>query len=330
LLDKLSQLWRRLLFYFRGNQFDRELEEEMRFHLEMKAEENLAGGASPEEARYAAQRQFGNQTLLQEVSRDMWAIRFIETLFQDLRYGTRMLLKRKGFTAVAALSLALGIGANTAIFSLIDAVLLKTLSVEQPEQLYFISSVGVRSDGNAPPYPCYERFRDGARSFIGLAAFSTINPKLKIDGQLEEVRGQRVSGNYFSLLGVSALLGRTLTPALALDMARIAASNTAAIDLSTNVDRQPNPWMNLVEMTGSITLTMQRLQYVRVDLSNGLACYMNYQRRRIYVLAHPLWTSSHPAYTDAVLEIQQRFPGYTLDGQMLNPFRLLRRPADYV
>src|SRR6266511_1498196 len=254
----------------------------------------------------------------------------MQTLWQDLRYGARMMWKHPGFTAVTVLTLALGIGANTAIFSLIDAVLLKTLSVERPEQLYYISSGGLRRDGIAPTYPCYELLRDGNRSFIGLAAFSTINPKLKIDGQLEEVRGQRVSGNYFSLLGVSALLGRTLTPALALDMARIAASNTAAIDLSTNVDRQPNPWMNLVEMTGSITLTMQRLQYVRVDLINCLACYMNYQRQRIYVLAHPLWTYSHPAYTDTVLEIQQRFPGYTLDGQMLNPFRLLRRPADYV
>src|SRR6266540_3273341 len=137
----------------------------------------------------------------------------MQTLWQDLRYGARMMWKHPGFTAVAVLTLALGIGANTAIFSLIDAVLLKTLSVERPEQLYFISSGGLRSDGNAPPYPCYELFRDGNRSFIGLAAFSPINPKLKIDGQLEEVRGQRVSGNYFSLLGVPALLGRTLTPA---------------------------------------------------------------------------------------------------------------------
>jgi predicted permease len=213
MMDKLSQLWRRLFFYLRGDRFDRELEEEMRFHLEMKAEENLTAGISPEESQYAAQRQFGNQTLLWEESRDMWAVRSIETLFQDLRYGARMLLKNKGFTVVTILSLALGIGANTAIFSLIDAVLLKALSIERPEQLYFISSAGVRSDGNAPPYPCYERFRDGNRSFIGLAAFSTINPKLKIDGQLEEVRGQHVSGNYFSLLGVPALLGRTLTPA---------------------------------------------------------------------------------------------------------------------
>src|SRR5262249_61230927 len=111
-MDKLSQLWRRLLYYARRDRFDRELEEEMRLHLEMKAEENLAAGISPEEACYAAQRQFGNQTLLQEVSREMWGVRFIETLFQDLRYGMRMLFKRKGFTAGATRSLAAGIGAK--------------------------------------------------------------------------------------------------------------------------------------------------------------------------------------------------------------------------
>jgi len=140
--------------------------------------------------------------------------RLEDEMFQDLRYGVRMLLKSKAFTAVAVLSLALGIGANTAIFSLIDAVLLKMLPVERPEQLYLIQNVGPRRPGGgAPPYPCFEQFRERAQSFTGLAAFARQSPKLRIDGQLEEVSGQFVSGNYFALLGVRAALGRTLGPA---------------------------------------------------------------------------------------------------------------------
>jgi predicted permease len=140
--------------------------------------------------------------------------RLEDEMFQDLRYGARMLLKSKGLTTVAVLSLALGVGANTAIFSLIDAVLLKTLPVERPEQLYFIQSVGTqRPDGGAPPYPCFERFRNQSQSLAGMAAFSSMDPRLKIDGQIEEVHGQGVSGNYFSLLGVKAVLGRTFSPA---------------------------------------------------------------------------------------------------------------------
>src|SRR5215470_2578922 len=99
--NRLIQFGRRLLFYLRRDRFDRELEEEMKFHLEMKAEENRRDGMPPQDAHYAAERQFGNQALLREVSREMWGVRSIETFVQDLRYGWRTLLKSKAFTTVA-------------------------------------------------------------------------------------------------------------------------------------------------------------------------------------------------------------------------------------
>src|SRR5262245_36358882 len=134
-MERFAQLWRRLLYYLRGDRFDQELEEEMRFHLELKAQENVEAGMSEQDARRAAQRQFGNQTLHREVSREMWAFRSVETLWQDLRYGLRMLRKAPGFTAVATLALALGIGVNTSILSTVNSFLLRPLPVEKPAEL---------------------------------------------------------------------------------------------------------------------------------------------------------------------------------------------------
>ncbi|HKQ73674.1 MAG TPA: ABC transporter permease [Blastocatellia bacterium] len=184
-----------------------EWEAELRFREEMLAEWDRLDWRNKLDVLGRSLGAFRDALLLQPR-------RLEDEMFQDIRYGARMALKHKGFTVVAALSLALGIGANTAIFSLIDAVLLKTLPVERPEQLYFIHNVGARrSNGGAPPYPCFEIFRDRNQSFTGLAAFSGFGQRMRIDGQFEQVSGQIVSGNFFSLLGINAALGRTFGPA---------------------------------------------------------------------------------------------------------------------
>src|SRR6476659_4551492 len=131
-MGKLKRRWRALI---RKHDLEHELEDELRFHLERDTSKNLQSGMSPEQAHYAALRAFGGIEQSKEECRDARGVRVIEDLSKDLRYGVRMLLKYKGFTIVAVLSLALGIGANTALFSVVDAVLLKTLPVAEPQRL---------------------------------------------------------------------------------------------------------------------------------------------------------------------------------------------------
>jgi putative ABC transport system permease protein len=151
-----------------------DVEEEIRTHLEMEERENLESGMPPEEAHYAALRRFGNVTLAQERSREMWGWNSVQTLWQDVRYGLRQLRRSPGFTAVAVLTLALSIGANTAIFSLIDAVVLRMLPVDKPEELLQVKRHDQRWNGEESSSftnPLWEQVRDQQDVFSGVFAW---------------------------------------------------------------------------------------------------------------------------------------------------------------
>jgi predicted permease len=194
--------------------FEREMQDEMRIHLELYQADLRRRGVPEEDARRRAFAEFGSVDARKEECRDAVGLRLVDELGGDVGYAFRLLRRSPAFTLVALLSLGLGIGANTAIFSLIDTVLVKTLPVDDPQRLFFVDNSGGKSGGSSgPPYPCFERLRDHNRFLSGIAAFNQRTFKVSIDGMLERVRGQYASGSYFDLLGVRAAHGRLLTPA---------------------------------------------------------------------------------------------------------------------
>ena len=203
---------RRLLFYFRREEFERDLAEEMRLHLELKREENLASGMTPDEARRAAERDFGRSSRLLQESRETWSFALLDSLGQDVRLGFRALRLRPGFTAVALVSLALGIGANTAVFTLVNEAFLRPLPVAAPEELVSLNNDASRSIFPAFSYPNYEDFRDRSDAFSGLIAYRFAPLSVSHDGIAERMWGYLVSGNYFEVLGIEPALGRLLSP----------------------------------------------------------------------------------------------------------------------
>jgi len=219
------KIYRRLRAVFRKEELNQQLSDELAFHLAKQIDQNIAAGMSPDEARYAALRKFGGVEQVKEECRDAWGMRFIDTLLQDIRYGLRMLAKNPGFTAVAVVTLALGIGANTAIFTLINAVLLQSLPLKNPGQLvlfYDGAATGTNTSNGIPndiySYPAWEYFRDHDESFEGLCAFRQESDRLTLQmgassdpQRQEQVRGHLVSGSYFTVLGVQAAAGRLLT-----------------------------------------------------------------------------------------------------------------------
>jgi predicted permease len=199
----MSEFLRRMRALFRRGRLDRELEEEMRLHLEMKA------GETGDPA--AARRAFGNPLLLREQSTDVWAWRWLEELAQDTRYALRMSRRNPGFTVTSLLSLSLGIGVSTAVFTLADRILWRPLAASHPEQLVSVYNRTPRQDLVSSSWPEYEYYRDHNEAFSGLAAYLRLPLVVRTGEVTEEVRGELVSGNYFPVLGVRPAEGRAFS-----------------------------------------------------------------------------------------------------------------------
>jgi predicted permease len=209
LMSRAKHLYRRFLDRDRS---EAELDEEIESYFETLIERRMAQGLTREQAWRAARLEFEGPDRVKERVRETAAGAAIEITLQDIRYACKLLRKNPGFAAIAILSLGLGLGANVAIFSLVNTVLLKSLPVTAPDRLFFIDNSGGKSGGSsAPPYPCYEILRDHNRYFSGMAAFSGDRFKATIDGAQEQIASQYASGTYFDVLGVHAALGRVLT-----------------------------------------------------------------------------------------------------------------------
>jgi putative ABC transport system permease protein len=207
--------------FFRRDYWDNERRQELESYLAIEIEDNLARGLSPDEARRAAHRKLGNPTRIREEIREMNTLGLIDTTWQDLRYGTRLLRRNPSFAVVAILSIALGAGANTAIFQIVNAVRLKTLPVERAHELAEIrithspnGRTGAFISRRASlTYPLWQQIRDQQQAFSSVMAWGTVTLNLANGGEARPANGLFVSGSFFSTLGVRPALGRTFTEA---------------------------------------------------------------------------------------------------------------------
>jgi macrolide transport system ATP-binding/permease protein len=198
----------------RRRRLERDLNDELQHHIELKTQENIEAGMTPEEARYAALKAFGGVEQKKEECRDADRLSWIEDLLQDIRFGARQLRYSPGFTAVSVITLALGIGLNTSIFTLYDAATLRALPVKDPGSVVRVYQ-GVENDPGrfrSFSYPEYRALRGFNGVFSGLIAYSWIPAELGSGADARYARGLIVSGNYFSVLGGEAAFGRTFAP----------------------------------------------------------------------------------------------------------------------
>ena len=190
---------------------DRDYRDELDAHLEMEVRENLDRGMSPHEARQAALRTFGNALAVRQQLAEARPLHFWLTVSQDVRYGARVLKRSPGFTATSVFTLALAIGANAAIFSLVEAVLLRMLPVREPHSLVIVRALNRQGGRDSFSHTDYEWLRDHSRAFSAMSASAVRKMTLDAGDHKERVTAELVSGNYFGLLGVEPAAGGTIT-----------------------------------------------------------------------------------------------------------------------
>ncbi len=185
-----------------------ELDQDIQDHIERETQDNIERGMSPEDARYAATRKFGNVTHVKEETREVWSLIWLEHFVEDVRFGLRMLRKNPGFTAVAMLTLALGIGANAAVFSVVYAVLLRPLPYKDPSSVVVLNETTPMVGTVTVSYPNFLDWRDQSRTFSQMAAVRGVGFNLSGVTQPENISGDAVSPNFLSMMGVRPFLGR--------------------------------------------------------------------------------------------------------------------------
>jgi putative ABC transport system permease protein len=285
------------LRFFRRRQWDDERRRELESYLEMETEENVERGLSPDAARQAALRKLGAPTHIREEIYDMNTVAVVDHLWQDLRYAARGLRLNKSFATVAVLSLALGVGANTAIFQLVNAVRLRTLPVDDPSGLAQIgikdlTGVTGRATGRYPRMSnaVWERIRDRAQGFSSTAAWATATFDLADGGEVRNADGIWVSGDFFKTLGVQPALGRLLTPQ---DDVPGCASPGVVVSHSfwqRELGGDPSAIGRLVRLDGQqlpiVGVTAAGFHGVEVGRSYGVA---------VPLCAHPQFNASRPS-----------------------------------
>ncbi len=209
----LRAFWIRLHGVFAQEDADAEFAAELESHLQMHIEDNLRAGMTPKEARRQAAIKLGGIEQTRQVYRERQTLPWLETLGQDLRFGLRMLHKSPGFTAIAIVTLALGIGANTAIFSIVNGVLLNPLPFPHPEQLVVLHASKPNFEFGSVSYPNFQDWRRDNQTFSSMAVSRGYFFSLTGTGVAEQLDGEFMTSGFFETLGVKPLLGRTFTQA---------------------------------------------------------------------------------------------------------------------